>query len=70
MSAAMADNIAEKVYECPLNRGCIVSVQLGAQKLSVIWSSRVSAIQELHIEVNGRTVGTFGIVRYIVDVCC
>ena len=48
----------------------IVSVKLGAQKLSIIRSSGVSAIQGLHIEVNGRTVGTFGIVRYIVDVCC
>ena len=41
--------------------------QLGLQKLSVIRSSVVSAFQALYlsIEVNGRTVGTFRIVRYI-----
>ena len=46
----------------------IACVQLGPQKLSVIRSSGVSAIQGLRIEVNGRAVGTFRIVRYIVGV--
>ena len=50
----------------------IVCVQLGAWKLSVIRSSRLSAVQGLliSIEVNGRTDGTFGIVRYIMVVRC
>jgi len=44
-TAAMVDNLAEKVDECPLTRGhCI---QLGQRKLSVILSSRVSTIQGL-----------------------
>ena len=42
----------------------IACVQLGLQKLSVIRSSRVSSIQGLRIEVNGRAVGTFRIVQY------
>ena len=43
------DNLAEKVDKCQLNRGSlsIVYIQLELQKLSVIWSSGVSAIQEL-----------------------
>ena len=46
----------------------IVCVQLGLRKLSVIRSSGVSAIQGcLSIEVNGRTVGTFRIVHYIIS---
>ena len=40
------DNPAEKVDECPLNRGR-VCVQLGLRKLSVIRSSGVSAIEGL-----------------------
>ena len=46
-------------------------VQLEPRKLSVIRSSRVSAIQGLliSIEVNGRAVGTFRIVCYIRGVC-
>ena len=40
-------------------------------KLSVIRSSGMSAVQGcLSIEVNGRTVGTFRIVRHIVGVRC
>ena len=49
----------------------IVCVQLG---LPVIWSSGVAGCPlfrgYLSIEVNGRTVGTFRIVRYIVGVRC
>ena len=48
---------------------CIVCVQLGPRKLSVIRSSGASLFRGcLIIEVNGRTVGTFRIVRYIVGV--
>ena len=46
----------------------IACVQFGPQKLSVIQSSGVSGIQGLRIEVNGRTVRTFRIVRYIMGV--
>ena len=47
----------------------IACVQLGPRKLSVIQSSEVSAIQGcLNIEVNGRAIGTFRIVCYIVGV--
>ena len=49
----------------PIHVHVILSlVQLGPRKLSVIRSSGMSAIQGLlKIEVNGRTVGTFRIVR-------
>ena len=43
----MVDNLGEKVNECLLNQLSIVCLQLGPQKLSVIRSSGVSAIQEL-----------------------
>ena len=44
-------------------------VQLGPRKLSVIRSSGVSAIQGcLSIEVNGKAIGTFRIVCYIMGV--
>ena len=47
----------------------IACVQLGQRKLSVIRNSGMSAIQGcLSIEVNGRAVGTFIFVRYIVGV--
>ena len=48
----------------------IACIQLGPRKLSVIRSSGVLLFRGcLSIEVNGRTVGTFRIVRYIVGVC-
>ena len=48
----------------------IACLRLGPRKLSVIRSSGVSAIQGLllSIEVNGRAIRTFRIVRYIVGV--
>ena len=67
------DNFAEKVDGISTKSGSlsIVCVQLGPLKLSVIRSNGVSAIQGLlSIEVNGRTVGTFRIVHYIVSVHC
>ena len=62
----MVDNLAEKVNDCT------VCIHFDPEKLPVIRSSRVSAVQELliSIEANGRTVGTFKIVRYIVGVRC
>ena len=46
-------------------------VQLGVRKLSFIRSSEVSPFRDcLTVEVNGRTVGTFGIVHCIVGVRC
>ena len=73
--AAMVDNLAEKGRRVSTKSRSlsIVCVQSGPRKLSIIRSSRVSAIQRLltvSIEVNGRTVGTFKIVRYIMGVCC
>ena len=44
----------------------IACAQLGPRKLSVIWSSGVSSIQD--IVGNGRTVGTFRIVHDIMGV--
>ena len=47
----------------------IACVQLGPRKLPVIRSSGVSLFRGcLSIEVSGRAVGTFRIVRYIVGV--
>ena len=53
----------------------IVCVQLGPRKVSVIpWLYGVAGCPLfrgcLSIEVNGRTVGTFRTVRYIVGVRC
>ena len=67
----MVDNLAKKVDECPLNRDRQVL-------FAYIWDRESCPLYGvagcplfrgyLSIEVNGRTVGTFGIVRYIVDV--
>ena len=49
----------------------IVCIQLGWQKLSVYGVAGCPLFRGcLSIEVNGKTVGTFGIVRYIVGVRC
>ena len=48
----MVDNLTEKGDKCPLNWGsllCIVCIQLGLQKLSVIWNSGVSTVQKLQV---------------------
>ena len=62
----MVDNLAEKVDECPLNRGRLHTI--GTTKLL----HRVAMCPLfrgcLSTEVNGRTVGTFEIVRYIMGV--
>ena len=68
----MVDSLAEKVDECRSVKLGLLStacVQLGPLKLSVIRSSGMSTFRGcLSIEVNGRTVGTFIIVRYIMGV--
>ena len=47
-TTVMVDNLAEKVDKCLLGWGCqVVCVKLGQQMLSVIQSSRISAIQRL-----------------------
>ena len=67
----MVDNLAEKVDECPLNRGrCVL--------LAYNWDHENWPLYRvvgcplfrgcLSVEVNGRAVGTFRIVRYIVGV--
>ena len=62
----MVDNLDEKANECPPNRVVSACIQLGLQKLSVIQSSGCPVFRGcLSIEVNGRTVGTFGLVHYI-----
>ena len=64
----MVDNLAEKVDECPLNRGRLHTI--GTTK-SATPSSNVSAVQGLlEYEVNGRTVRTFRIVCTIKAKCC
>ena len=41
----MVDNLAEEVDECPLSRGCYVLFGTIGSEVSIIRSSRVSAIQ-------------------------
>ena len=65
-SSSDGGQFAEKVDRCPLNRGR--QVHLGPQNLYVVGCLLLKGC--LSIEVNGRTVGTFRIVRYIVGVCC
>ena len=59
------DNLAEKVDECQLNRGHY------REKCRLYGVAGCPLFRGyLSIEVNGRTVGTFRIVHYIVGVCC
>ena len=67
------DNPAEKVDECPLNRGHKVLFAYNWDREScplygVVGCPLLRGC--LSIEVNGRTVRTFGIVSYIVGVRC
>ena len=70
----MVENLGEKIIECLLNWGhsILFCVQLGLRNLSILLSSTMSTIQGLllSIEVNGRTVWTFRIVRNIFSVWC
>ena len=59
----MEDNLAEKVDECPLNWDCEKCPLYGVAGCPLFKGC-------LSIEVNGRTVWTFRIVRYIVGVRC
>ena len=60
----MVDNLAEKVDGCPLNRGSWVNCPLYGVAGCRLFRGCLS------IGVNGRTVGTFRSVRYIVDIRC
>ena len=67
--AVMEDNLTEKFSECPLKWGRLHTIRsmetvcyMGSW-LDLCYSGVAC------IEVNGRTVGTFGIVHYIVHGC-
>ena len=69
----MVDNLAEKVDKCPLNRGRQVLFAYNWDRKSCpLYRVAVYPLFRrcLSIKVNGRTVGTFQIVRYIVGVRC
>ena len=69
----MVDNLAEKVDECPLNRGRYVLFAYNWDREScLLYGAAGCPLFRgcLSIEVNGRRVGTFRIVRYIVGVRC
>ena len=67
----MVDNLAEKVDECPLNRGHLVLLVYNWDRENCPLY-RVAGCPLfrgcLSIEVNGMAVGTFIIVRYIMGV--
>ena len=67
----MVDNLTEKVDECPLNRGrCVLlAYNWGRENCPLYGVAGCPLFRGcLSIEVNGRAVGTFRIVRYIVGV--
>ena len=69
----MADNLAEKVDECLLNRGRLVLFAYNwDHKNCPLYGVAGCPLFRgcLSIEVNGGTVRTFRIVCYIVGVCC
>ena len=64
----MVDNVAKMVDECPLNRGCQLLFAYNwdhenCPLYGVVWCLLFRGC--LSIEVNGRIVRTFGIVRYM-----
>ena len=70
-TTAVVDNLAEKIDKYLLLRSLsIFCIQLGLRKQSIVQSSWVSIMGCLSIKVNGRTVETFRIVRYIVGIWC
>ena len=72
-TAAMVDNLAEKVDKCPLNRGrkVLFAYNWDRKNCPLYGVAGCPLFRGcLSIEVNGRTVRTFGIVRYIVGVRC
>ena len=67
----MVDNPAEKVDECPLNRGpkVLFAYNWDRESCPLYGVAGCPLFRGcLSIEVNGKTVGTFRIVRYIVGV--
>ena len=67
------DNLAEKVDECPLNRGRKVLFAYNRDRKNCLLYGVAGCLLFrgcLSVEVNGRTVWTFGIVHYIVGVRC
>ena len=67
------DNPGEKVDKCPLNRGCEVlfAYNWDRENCPLYGVAGCPLLKGcLSIEVNGKTVGTFRIVRYIVVVRC
>ena len=67
----MVDNLADKVDECPLNRGRLVLLAYNWDRENCPLYGVVGCPLFrgcLSIEVNGRAIRTFRIVRYIVGV--
>ena len=67
----MVDNLAEKVDECPLNWGRCVLLAYNWDRENCPLYGVVGCLLFrgcLSVEVNGRAVGTFRIVHYIVGV--
>ena len=70
--AVMVDHLDEKVDECPLNRGrwVLLAYDLDRENCSLYGVAGCPLFRGcLSFEVNGRAVGTFRIVRYILGVC-
>jgi len=70
-TAVMVDNLAEKVEECALNRDheVLFAYNWDRESCPLHRVTRCPLFRDfLSIEVNGRTVGTFRIVRYIMGV--
>ena len=68
---AMVSNFAEKVDECPLNRGrwVLFKYNWDHESRPLYRVARCLLFRGyLSIEVNGKTVGTFRIVRYIMGI--
>ena len=65
------DNLAEKVDECPLNRDrCVLFAYSRDRETCPLYRVAGCPLFRgcLSIEVNGKTVGTFRFIRYIVGV--
>ena len=71
--AAMVENLAEKVDKCQLNQCCYVLFAYNWECINCPLYGVVGCPLFrgcLGTEVNARTIGSFGIVRYIVGVLC
>ena len=69
----MVDSLAEKVNECPLNRvvKLFFAYNWDSENCPLCGVAGCPLFRDcLCIEVNGRTVRTFGIDRYIIGVRC